>query len=68
MIARVNKNWGINVKNIKDIGLDGDKIVITWLDDSTNKYQADDETMASIYFNRLLDLMEESIKKNGVKN
>lgn len=67
MIVRVNKNWGINVKNIKDIGLDGDKIVITWLDDSTNKYQADDETMASIYFNRLLDLMEESIRKNGVK-
>ena len=67
MIERVNKNWGINVKNIKDIGLDGDKIVITWLDDSTNKYQADDETMASIYFNRLLDLMEESIRKNGVK-
>ena len=67
MIARVNKNWGINVKNIKDIGLDGDKIVITWLDDSSNKYQADDETMASIYFNRLLDLMEESIRKNGVK-
>lgn len=67
MIARVNKNWGINVKNIKDIGLDGDKIVITWLDDSTNKYQADDETMASIYFNRLLDLMEESIRKVGVK-
>lgn len=67
MIARVNKNWGINVKNIKDIGLDGDKIVITWLDDSTNKYQADNETMASIYFNRLLDLMEESIRKNGVK-
>ena len=67
MIARVNKNWGVNVKNIKDIGLDGDKIVITWLDDSTNKYQADDETMATIYFNRLLDLMEESIRKNGVK-
>lgn len=67
MIARVNKNWGINVKNIKDIGLDGDKIVITWLDDTTNKYQADDETMASIYFNRLLDLMEESIRKSGVK-
>lgn len=67
MIARVNKNWGVNVKNIKDIGLDGDKIVITWLDDSTNKYQADDETMASIYFNRLMDLMEESIRKNGVK-
>ena len=67
MIARVNKNWGINVKNIKDIGLDGDKIVITWLDESTNKYQADDETMASIYFNRLMDLMEESIRKNGVK-
>lgn len=67
MIARVNKNWGVNVKNIKDIGLDGDKIVITWLDDSTNKYQADDETMASIYFNRLLDLMEESIRKSGVK-
>lgn len=67
MIARVNKNWGVNVKEIKDIGLDGDKIVITWLDDSTNKYQADDETMASIYFNRLLDLMEESIRKNGVK-
>lgn len=67
MIARVNKNWGVNVKNIKDIGLDGDKIVITWLDDTTNKYQADDETMASIYFNRLLDLMEESIRKNGVK-
>ena len=67
MIARVNKNWGINVKNIKDIGLDGDKIVITWLDDSTNKYQADDETMASIYFNRLMDLMEESIRKVGIK-
>lgn len=67
MIARVNKNWGVNVKNIKDIGLDGDKIVITWLDESTNKYQADDETMASIYFNRLLDLMEESIRKSGVK-
>lgn len=67
MIARVNKNWGVNVKNIKDIGLEGDKIVITWLDESTNKYQADDETMASIYFNRLLDLMEESIRKNGVK-
>lgn len=67
MIARVNKNWGVNVKNIKDIGLEGDKIVITWLDESTNKYQADDETMASIYFNRLLDLMEESIRKSGVK-
>lgn len=67
MIARVNKNWGINVKNIKDIGLEGDKIVITWLDESTNKYQADDETMASIYFNRLLDLMEESIRKVGIK-
>lgn len=67
MIARVNKNWGVNVKNIKDIGLDGDKIVITWLDDSTNKYQADDETMASIYFNRLMDLMEESIRKVGIK-
>ena len=67
MIARVNKNWGVNVKNIKDIGLDGDKIVITWLDESTNKYQADDETMASIYFNRLLDLMEESIRKVGIK-
>lgn len=67
MIVRVNKNWGINVKNIKDIGLEGDKIVITWLDESTNKYQADDETMASIYFNRLLDLMEESIRKVGVK-
>lgn len=67
MIARVNKNWGVNVKNIKDIGLEGDKIVITWLDESTNKYQADDETMASIYFNRLLDLMEESIRKIGIK-
>lgn len=67
MIARINKNWGVNIKNIKDIGLDGDKIVITWLDESTNKYQADDETMASIYFNRLLDLMEESIRKSGVK-
>lgn len=67
MIARVNKNWGVNVKNIKDIGLEGDKIVITWLDESTNKYQADDETMASIYFNRLLDLMEESIRKVGIK-
>ena len=67
MIVRVNKNWGINVKNIKDIGLDDDKIVITWLDDSINKYQADDENMASIYFNRLLDLMEDSIRKNGVK-
>lgn len=67
MIVRVNKNWGINVRNIKDIGLDGDKIVITWLDDSINKYQADDENMASIYFNRLLDLMEDSIRKNGVK-
>lgn len=67
MIVRVNKNWGINVRNVKDIGLDGDKIVITWLDDSINKYQADDENMASIYFNRLLDLMEDSIRKNGVK-
>lgn len=67
MIVRVNKNWGINVRNIKDIGLDGDKIVITWLDDSINKYQADNENMASIYFNRLLDLMEDSIRKNGVK-
>lgn len=67
MIVRVNKNWGINVRNVKDIGLDGDKIVITWLDDSVNKYQADDETMASIYFNRMLDLMEDSIRKNGVK-
>ena len=67
MIVRVNKNWGINVRNIKDIGLDGDKIIITWLDDSINKYQADDENMASIYFNRLLDLMEDSIRKNGVK-
>ena len=67
MIVRVNKNWGINVRNVKDIGLDGDKIVITWLDDSINNYQADDENMASIYFNRLLDLMEDSIRKNGVK-
>lgn len=67
MIARVNQNWGVNVKNIKDIGLDGDMITITWLDDTHNKYQADNESMASLYFNRLLDLMEESIKRNGVK-
>lgn len=66
-IVRVNENWGVNVKNIKDIGLDGDKVVITWLDDTLNKYQADNAAMAKIYFNRLLDMMEESIKRNGVK-
>lgn len=67
MIVRVNKNWAVNVKNIKDIGIDGDMIVITWLDDTTNKYQADSEEMATIYFNRLTDLLEESIRKVGVK-
>lgn len=67
MIARVNKNWGVNVKNIKDIGVKDDKITITWLDDSTNTYQADNETAAQLYFNRLMDMMEESIKRNGVK-
>ena len=67
MIAKVNKNWAVNVKNIKDIGVDGDMIVITWLDDTTNKYQADNEAMAILYFDRLTDLLEESIKKVGVK-
>lgn len=67
MIARINKNWGVNVKNIKDIGVKDDKITITWLDDSTNTYQADNETAAQLYFNRLMDMMEESIKRNGVK-
>lgn len=67
MIARINKNWGVNVKNIKDIGVKDDKITITWLDDSTNTYQADNETAAHLYFDRLMDMMEESIKRNGVK-
>lgn len=67
MIVKVNKNWAVNVKNIKDIGVDGDMIVITWLDDTTNKYQADNEAMATLYFNRLTDLLEESIRKVGVK-
>lgn len=67
MIVRINKNWGVNVKNIKDIGVKDDKITITWLDDSTNTYQADNETAAQLYFNRLMDMMEESIKRNGVK-
>lgn len=67
MIVRINKNWGVNVKNIKDIGVEGDMIVITWLDDTTNKYQADTEEMAYLYFNRIMDMMEESIKKWGVK-
>lgn len=67
MIARINKNWGVNVKEIKDIGVKGDKITITWLDDSTNTYQADNEAAARLYFDRLMDMMEESIKRNGVK-
>lgn len=67
MIVKVNKNWAVNVKNIKDIGVDGDLIVITWLDDTINKYQADNEAMATLYFNRLTDLLEESIRKVGVK-
>lgn len=67
MIVRINKNWGVNVKNIKDIGIKDDKITITWLDDSTNTYQADNETAARMYFDRLMDMMEESIKRNGVK-
>lgn len=67
MIVKVNKNWAVNVKNIKDIGVDGDMIVITWLDDTTNKYQADNEAMATLYFNRLTDLLEESIRKAGIK-
>ena len=67
MIARINKNWGVNVKNIKDIGVKDDKITITWLDDSTNTYQADNETAAQLYFNRLMDMMEDSIRRNGVK-
>ena len=67
MIVRINKNWGVNVKEIKDIGVKDDKITITWLDDSTNTYQADNEEWAQFYFNRLLDMMEESIKRNGVK-
>ena len=67
MIARINKNWGVNVKNIKDIGVKDDKITITWLDDSTNTYQADNEAAAQLYFNHLMDMMEESIKRNGVK-
>ena len=67
MIARINKNWGVNVKEIKDIGIKDDKITITWLDGSTNTYQADNETAAQLYFNRLMDMMEESIKRNGVK-
>lgn len=67
MIVRINKNWGVNVKEIKDIGVKDDKITITWLDDSTNTYQADNETAAQLYFNRLMDMMEDSIKRNGVK-
>ena len=67
MIVRINKNWGVNVKEIKDIGVKDDKITITWLDDSTNTYQADDEAAAHLYFNRLMDMLEESIKRNGVK-
>lgn len=67
MIVKVNKNWAVNIKNIKDIGVDGDMVVITWLDDTTNKYQADNEAMAALYFNRLTDLLEESIRKVGVK-
>ena len=67
MIARINKNWGVNVKEIKDIGVKDDKITITWLDDSTNTYQADNEAAAQLYFNRLMDMMEDSIRRNGVK-
>lgn len=67
MIVKVNKNWAVNVKNIKDIGVDGDMVVITWLDDTTNKYQADNEAMAIFYFNRLVELLEDSIRKVGVK-
>lgn len=67
MLVRVNKNWGVNAKNIKDIGVDGDIISITWLDGSTNKYQADSEEMAFIYFNTIMNLMEESIRKCGIK-
>ena len=67
MIVRINKNWGVNVKNIKDIGVKDDKITITWLDDSTNTYQADNETAARLYFDRLMDMMEDSIRRNGVK-
>ena len=67
MIARINKNWGVNVKEIKDIGIKNDKITITWLDGSTNTYQADNETVARLYFDRLMDMMEDSIRRNGVK-
>lgn len=67
MIVRINKNWGVNAKNIKDIGVEGDKITVTWLDDSTNTYQTDNEAAARMYFDRLMDMMEESIRRNGVK-
>lgn len=67
MIVRVNKNWGVNAKNIKDIGVKGDKIIITWLDDSTNTYQADSEAAAHTYFNRLLDITEDAIKGGSLK-
>lgn len=67
MIVRVNENWAVNVKNIKDIGIEDDMIVITWLDGSTNKYQVENHAMAKIYFNRLTDLLEDSIRKVGVK-
>ena len=67
MIVRVNKNWGVNAKNIKDIGVKDDKIIITWLDDSTNTYQADSEAAAHTYFNRLLDITETAIKEGNLK-
>lgn len=67
MVVKVNKNWAVNIRNIKDIGVDGDMVVITWLDDTTNKYQADNEAMAVFYFNRLVELTEDAIRNGGLK-
>lgn len=61
MIVRVNENWAVNVTNIKDIGLDGDLIRITWLDGSKNAYQADSVTAAKVYFSRLTELCEKAL-------
>lgn len=61
MIVKVNENWAVNVTNIKDIGLDGELVRITWLDGTRNAYQADNESAAKLWFNRLTDLCEKAL-------
>ena len=66
MLIKVNENWAVNVKNIKDIGISGsdrDLVVITWLDDSTNSYKADNAREAKKWFDRLVAKCENLIDR-----